>query len=179
MFNTTIENIRDAFISWANTITGRLAVLSNDGEMGRPRVPYFTIFVNNYDNPLSVKRFFNLETNKEEITSLNNLQIDINIFGNNPLQDSSKLVHSLYASNRYKDLWKVCGLLNAPSVTDLSFLETGAFKQRCLLVININASLYDEFDFDYFEDVALEIDTINPNSEQDLVVGLDNPPCNE
>lgn len=174
--STTLDAIRDAFLTWGNLITGRIAVLENNGEGPQPRNPYFTVFIESFTIPTWQVDTFQQATNEDKVTSVTLITININVYGGNAMQSASRLAHSLFASARYEDLWKICGLSGIENAQDMSFLETGSIKQRALLPIKIYANLVDDFDADFFDTVDLNVSAPDQDYSQDEVVGLNDPP---
>ena len=63
--STTLDEIRDAFLTWGNLITGRIAVLENDGDGPKSRNPYFTVFIESFTIPTWQVDTFQQSTNED------------------------------------------------------------------------------------------------------------------
>lgn len=160
---TTLNEIRDTLLTWANAITGREVLLANsgDGEAPRPRNPYVEVFVEMFSNPAT-----QVVTNSEDglvetIRSNTLLTITLDVYGDNPMQDTSKLMRSLYSASRYLDLWKICGLGGINEATDLTALERAALKQRAQISFTLYCILFDVFASDFFTTVEIEVDILD------------------
>lgn len=163
MTPTTLENLRNAILSWVFDITGRELALANAGQGAKERSPYCEVFISQYTNDYRGSNTLSSDGLTETISSTQPYTIALNLYGNNPMQDAGKLARSLYSAKRYLDLWKVCGLSQIDSVQDLTALETGAMKQRALLEFIVNANMADDFVSDFFDSIPIEIDIPEKN----------------
>lgn len=174
--STTITDLRDEFIAWVNSITSRPVVLANSGQGPKSRVSYGEIFISAYDAPTTQVITYSEDGETETVSSLDLLTIQINLYGDNPLRDASKLQHSLFSADRYLDLWQICGLSGITSIQDLTALETGAMKQRVLLEFRVYATLSDSVSADCIETVDIELDVPDYNFTETLAGGVDPHP---
>ena len=160
---TTLNEIRDVLLTWANAITGRQVLLANsaDGEAPRPRNPYVEIFVEMFSNPATQVVTHSEDGLLETIKSNTLLTVTLDVYGDNPMQDASKLMRSLYSASRYLDLWVICGLGGINDATDLTALERGALKQRSQISFTLYCILFDNFASDFFTTVELEVDVLD------------------
>lgn len=155
----TLDEVRDAFLLWARTITGRKVVLANtaNSEFPKLRVPYVEVFITSYENPTYQVSQLSEDGLTETVRAIIRQSIELNIYGGNAMQDASKLSRSLWTATRYLDLWKVCGLASVGVISDLSALETGAIKQRSNFIIQIYSTLLDTFAASFVDDLPVEI----------------------
>lgn len=160
---TTLNEIRDALLLWANDITGREVLLANsgDGEAPRPRNPYVEIFIEMFSNPATQVVTHSEDGLLETIKSNTLLTVTLDVYGNNPMQDTSKLMRSLYSARRYQDLWTICGLGGINEATDLTALERAALKQRAQISFTLYCILFDVFVSDFFTTVEIEVDVLD------------------
>lgn len=154
---TTLDEIRDAVIEWCTSITGRTVVLANTGQQARLNVPYIEVFIDNYDSPVFQKSTISDDGSKETIAANTFLSITLDIFGENSLQDASKLQRSLWSQKRFLDLWLICGLSSVENTIDLTSLQTGTRRQRGQFKFLVYCVLSNDFDSDTIETIELDL----------------------
>lgn len=171
---TTLENLRDVLLQWCLDITGRVLVLANSGQGPKPSAPYVEVFLSSYDTPTFQVATLATDGLTETVKSNTLMSVQLDLYGNNPMQDASKLMRSLYSSQRFLDLWQISGLSGVDTVSDLTALETGAMKQRANLIFRIYCLLTDTFASDFAETVPITVDIPDLNSTE-IVPGGENP----
>ena len=163
MTPTTLDALRDALLLWCSDITGRDIVLANSGEGAKPRVPYCEVFITQYGNNFRPSNNLDALGTTESINATELFSVSINAYGDNPMQDVSKLAKSLYSAKRYLDLWQISGLGQIKTTQDLTALETGALKQRALLEFTIYAQVGNDFASDFVETVPIDVSVPDKN----------------
>jgi len=174
--SVTIEEIRLGIISWGSNITGRTGVIGNSGEGPKLGVPYFEVFANQYDNS-QFQSSEMISDDEEEISANTNVTIDIDLYGGNPMSDASRLSRSLYAQERYLDLWSLgdncVGLLAIQPSQDLTFLENGRMKQRVRFSFILNCLLSQVFSASHIENVDITVEVNNKDYDGNYDGGED------
>lgn len=163
----TLDQIRDVFLTWGTNITGRVAFLASLSEDGKPATPYFTVYLAGMQPSTPQNVELSVDGLTETINSLDIMRLTINTIGGEAMQDASRLLRSLFSSQRFLDLWTICGYTSVTEATDLSFLETGTMRQRAQFTINIQARVGDTFVVSSFD--ALDL-TITANGDDQKVV---------
>ncbi len=173
MITTTLDELRDAILLWVQDISGREIVLANSGEGPRPRVPYVEVFIELFENPTSQVSTLSGDGLTETVTANIRATITLDVYGDNPMQVTSRLIRSLFSATRFLDLWQICGLGNVEDATDLTALQTGALKPRAQVRFHVYCAFSDDFVSSFFDVVNIEIDVVGKGTED--VVGGQNP----
>lgn len=174
MIPTTLDNLRDVLLQWCFDITGRVLVLANSGQGPKPSEPYVEVFLSSYDTPTFQVAKLSGDGLTETVTSNTLMSVQLDLYGNNPMQDASKLMRSLFSSQRFLDLWQISGLSGVDTVSDLTAIETGAMKQRANLIFRVYCLLEDTFSSDFSETVPISVNIPEKNYTE-IVPGGEDP----
>lgn len=157
----TFTDIENAILTWVNAITGREVVLADDDELYVPRVPYVLIKLTDNSTPNFMRPQQSSDGLSETVFSSSVVTCQIDVVGQSggttSKADAQRLAVSLKSMRRYQDLWKIMGLGAASAITDLTGLETGAFRHRHQFTVTFYAALQETFDADYFNTVDVTI----------------------
>lgn len=170
---TTFNQIRDTVLQWVEDITGRALVLANAGEGPKPGVPYVEVYVTLAKSPSFQTSTLSEDGLTETIRAISTLDVQLDVYGGDAMQDASKLIRSLKSAQRWLDLWVICGLENVQELRDLSFLETASRKQRAQVVISLSCNLADDFVSGYAESVPIDLYDQDGLVEEGLPGGTD------
>lgn len=157
--STTMNDIRTAVLTWVRDVTGRDIVLKYDSELHKPTRPYVEIYI--VQAPTGGGRTLTLEIVDDEpvevVSTTCIVAVTLNIYGGDAMDAAYRIRNSVYATNRYADLFQILGLTEVVSLIDLTSLETGHYKQRAELIINFNARIEDSFTSAYYDTVEATI----------------------
>jgi len=156
---TTIDAIRTAVLQWVRDVTGRSIVLRYDSELHKPTNPYVEVFID--QTPSGGGRTLRLEIVDDEpvevVSTLSLISVTLNVFGGDAMDAAYRIRNSVYATDRYLDIYQILGLAAIESLRDLTALETGHFKQRAELIITFYARVDDTFKSGYYDTVDTTI----------------------
>ena len=158
MTTVTVDEFRDAIITWVEDVTGRVPVLANSGQGPQSREKYVVIFISTGVVPTQEDSFLSVDGLTETIVAPTKLDVQLDVYGGDTMQAASRLVRSLKSSDRWTDLWKICGLENVQDFRDLTSLETGVRRQRAQVVIRFNVNLSEDFSSAFFDKFRMEVE---------------------
>ena len=154
---TTIDEARTTILKGCKAIPGREIVLRYDSEMAKPTTPFVEVFIESAELPNGRVLTLSEDGLTETVSTLMNIAVVLNCLGGDAMDAAINLRNSLYATERTLDLYKTLGYLGVPSLRDLSFLETGHFKQRAELTINFDARIENSYASSYYESVEVNV----------------------
>ena len=154
---TTIDAARTALLAWCRDVTGREIVLQYDSEMPKPTSPFVEIFVEATALPNGRVLTLAEDGLSETISTLTLITTTLNFLGGDAMDSAGNLRNSLYATERYLDIYKILGYGEVVSLQDLSFLETGHFKQRAELRVTFYARLENTYISSYYDTVETTV----------------------
>lgn len=168
----TINDFRNALVTWINTITSRPVILSDAYAGPNPKDPFAVILVESSAPRTAWKSEFDVNTEIETISRHVNFIVTIDMFGGDPFFHALQLEASLYSANKYIELPQdIVGLNGSLGVQDLSSLEVGNMRTRAQLRIEMNANITFNFTTDVIEEYDIELQIPEKNYTDNINVG--------
>ncbi|HBG77255.1 MAG TPA: hypothetical protein DDW84_00185 [Phycisphaerales bacterium] len=93
----------------------------------------------------------------ETISDVQYIKGQIKIVGKDAFSKLSRFVTLLRSSNRFKDLWAVCGLGGADSVQDVSVVVNSRSQEQAIVNVYFYAEIQQVSEVDYFDKAAVPI----------------------
>ena len=170
---TTFNQVRDAMLQLCEDVTGRELVLANAGLGPKPEFPYVEVYATLAKSPNFQTSTLADDGLTETVHAISTIDVRLDFYGGDAMQDASKLLRSLDAEQRWVDLYNICGRENIQDLRDLTFLETGARKQRAQVTVSLSCVLADTFDAGYAETVPIDLYDQDGLIAEDLPGGTD------
>ena len=159
--------------TWVRAISGQSCFVQN--EMGPPpNVPYCTIHVSLL-NPLPHDTKTRTDTT-ETIRGLYLIDVAVTAWGDGAEALAVKLRNSIFADNRYTDLWTVLGKSAIGDIKDLASEYNGKMRPRAEFVLSAYTALETTFVNDYFESNQITINTDKGDDFATFTIGVNDPP---
>lgn len=153
---TTMALIESAVVSWVQGVSSQQASINWDGGP-EIRESHIGIFISSVKHSEWGTESFSNTGSTQTTTRQAAVKILISCRGHNAQQMASRLISSLAATGRYKDIWRVGGRGAVSETRDLTALETGAVQGRVEFDLTLNCALTETFTHDYFNSILINV----------------------